>query len=233
MSSRLPDDEALPRVWVDTWRGEQTDPARVRGAYRRFLRESGPRAGRAPWLLATRWVLVGIALGMGSVYAASGPLHLLGNEPARVEPARPHAAPPTHGARREPTNVFAPPLEPAQPELRDNAVPSPAAPAPAASEQWQRAARGLRDKDFTTAQAALEDLARHGSSTERESARLVQAQLLVSQGRTEEAAGMLRDLQRSAQSSAVRTKASQLLSRLNENRPSQRSFAPLEGTNSP
>jgi hypothetical protein len=232
VSSRLPEAEALPKAWVDAWRGDHADPARVRGAYQRFLRENRPILGRAPWLQVARWVLVGVAIGMGSVYAATGPLHLFGNEPARLEPRVPSAAP-AHSARREPTSVLAPPLHPTEPEPLLNSAPPLATPATSAGEQWQRAARGLRDQDFATAQSALEELAHHGSDNERESARLVQAQLLVSQGRTEEATGVLRELRGAARSSAVRAKASELLSRLNENRPSQRSFAPLEGTNTP
>jgi hypothetical protein len=234
VSSRLPEDEALPRVWVDAWRSDVADATRIRGAYRRFLRENGPMPGRTPWLLVARWVLLGVAIGMGSVYAATGPLHLLGSEPAHTEPASPQKTAPARATRREPTNVVAAPLtQPDEAEPRSDVASPSAAPVASTSEQWQRAARGLRDRDFATAQAALEELAHHGSVSERESARLVQAQLLVSQGHTEEAAGILRELQGSAQSSAVRSKARELLSHLVENRPSQRSFAPLEGTNTP
>ncbi len=91
----------------------------------------------------------------------------------------------------------------------------------------------LRERDFETANAALEELAQRGSSAERESAQIVQAQLLLSQGRESDAATLLRTLQASAHSASVRQKSTELLARINDSHPSQRSFAPAEGTNDP
>src|SRR6187549_1261341 len=77
MSSRLPEDDALPRAWVEAWRGSELEPAQMRRAYHRFLRERRPARGRATVLQIARWVLVGAVLGVGSVYAATGSLRLL------------------------------------------------------------------------------------------------------------------------------------------------------------
>jgi hypothetical protein len=238
MSSRRPEDEALPRAWVDAWRGDAAEPAQLRRAYHRFLRERRPARGRATVLEVARWVLVGVVIGVGSVYAATGSLRLLGKETSSAEPSATRVPAPAGSVRHGSSNGSRPPATAAlaQPEPQIAPVPAlPGLPAPVTStgEQWQRAARGLREKDFATAQAALDELAQRGSSSERESARLVQAQLLISRGRNEDAAVTLRELQRSAQSSAVRAKATELLSRNNESPPSQRSFAPAEGTNEP
>jgi hypothetical protein len=235
MSSRLPEDEALPRVWVDAWRSDEAEPRQLRRAYHRFVRERRPARARATVLEVARWVLVGVMIGVGSVYAATGPLRLLGKETSRTEPAAARVPTPVgsvrHGSSSSPELARGP--EAARPEPQIALAPALPAPVTSTGEQWQRAARGLREKDFATAQAALDELARRGTSSERESARLVRAQLLISQGRTEDAAGTLSELQRSAQSSAVRAKASELLARMNAFPPSQRSFAPAEGTNEP
>jgi len=239
MSSPLPDDERLPRAWVDAWQKESPDGARVARAYLRFLHERRPARLRATAFQVGRWVLVGVALGMGTVYAATGPLRLLGPSAHEVEARAPKPAlppaPSVHAPspRSEPIQAApAPALGVPQPPSSPASAPS-LSPAAAAREQWQRAARGLRERDFETANASLDELARRGTSAERESAQLVQAQLLLSQARDSEAAQLLRALQASADSSSVRQKSAQLLSDMNEKHPSQRSFAPSEGTNSP
>lgn len=234
MSSRLPEDEPLPRVWVDAWRGYEVEPARVRRAYHRFLSERRPGRARATVLQIARWVLVGAVIGVGSVYAASGSLRLLEGASSKEPAAAPAPALVGSVQRSTSTSPWAAPIGgPAQPEPHVRPVPPLPAPVTSTDEQWQRAARGLREKDFVTAQAALDDLSRRGSSSERESARLVQAQLLISRGRNEDAASTLRELRSFAQSPAVRQKASELLARISETPPSQRSFAPVEGTNEP
>jgi hypothetical protein len=100
-------------------------------------------------------------------------------------------------------------------------------------ELWQRAARSLRDKDFDGANAALADVVRNGSASERESARLVQAQVLLAQGRARDAELSLRELAASARSPKVRQKAAALLLTPQQNLPSERSFSIDEGANEP
>ncbi len=237
MSSRHPDDERLSRALVEAWHDQTADTGQVQRAYLRFLRNRRPARLRAA-LQVFRWILVGAALGMGTVYAATGPLRLLGRsqqvvvmrvpKPVASTPAQ-RAPLPLAGAVETPATSVVP--QPPPPSVSG----SPASPTAVAStsEQWQRAARGLRERDFETASGALEELARRGTSAERESAQLVQAQLLLSQGRAREAESLLRTLRATADSASVRHKSAELLARINESRPSQRSFAPAEGTNDP
>jgi len=193
---------------------------------------------RATVLQVSRWILVGAALGIGTVYAATGPLRFLGRSQQALVKRVPKALPsmPSH---RQPASPVAPNVEAATPVVPQPPLPATsgaltsATPAASTSEQWQRAARGLRERDFETANAALEELARRGTSAERESAELVQAQLLLSQGRRSDAENLLRRLRSSAHSSLVRQKSAELLAGVDETRPSRRSFAPAEGTNDP
>jgi hypothetical protein len=246
-SDRLDDDE-LPRALVDAWRAEAREPKGVERAYLRFQRRARPELFRAtPPVL--RWVLLGIAIGMSSVYAATGAVTWL-RSPARQSAAA------MHDARRarppRPRSVEAPqpepPSEPAEPpesseppNERTGVVPPvrgaatiPSAPAASsgASEQWQRAARSLRERDFQTAQDALAELLRTSSGGERESALLVQAQLLFVQGREAEAIAILQSLRVTAKLPSVQQKAAELLVR-KSGLPSQRSFDPAEGTKKP
>jgi hypothetical protein len=239
MSSRHPDDERLSRALVEAWHDQAADSSQVQRAYLRFLRKRQPARLRATALQVSRWILVGVALGMGTVYAATGPLRLLGRSQDVVVMRTLKPAPTTLAGRVPlpvPSSVDAPiapvvALTLPQPSTSGSlTLPTPAA---SSSEQWQRAARGLRERDFETANAALEELARRGTSAERESAQLVQAQLLLSQGRESDAVSLLRTLRASADSASVRQKSAELLARVNESRPSQRSFAPAEGTNDP
>lgn len=232
MSSRLPDDERLSRDWVEAWRSDTPDPARARRAYLRFLQPRSTRR-RAPALQVASWMLLGVAIGMGSLYAATGPLSPLWRHEPTV------AAKAVSSAKVVATNPqptlpleIPPVVLPQAVSVPMPALPAASTSAAAAREQWRRAARGLRERDFETANRALEELATQTTGAERESAQLVQAQLLLSQGREADAVALLRALQASAQSSSVRQKSSELLARV-ETRPSQRSFAPPEGTNEP
>jgi thioredoxin-like negative regulator of GroEL len=94
-------------------------------------------------------------------------------------------------------------------------------PVPSA-EQWKRAAQGLRDGDYQSADAALKELTRKGTEADRESALLVQAQVLLAQGREAEAQRLLKSLEGSARAPSVRRKSAELLSRLRD-RTSSRS----------
>lgn len=236
MSSRHLDDPPLPRALRETWADQAADSREVQRAYLRFLRRGRPARPRAPALQIARWVLVGAVIGMGTVYAATGPLRLFGRSEEVVARyvQKPVA---TTSDQRSPLLAPSPPAAESaaivpQPPLPSSAV-APVTPAASTSEQWQRAARGLRERDFETANTALEELSRRGSNAERESAQLVQAQLLLSQGRESDAAKLLRSLRDSAHSPIVRQKSAELLARVNDSRPSQRSFEPVEGTNDP
>ena len=236
MSSRHPDDEPLPRALVEAWHDQAASTSQVQRAYLRFLRRRPPARLRVTALQVSRWILVGVVIGMGSVYAATGPLRLLvrSEDVVVMRTLKPAPTRPTEPAPLAvPSPVDAPivPVVPPPPPVSGVAI----APTPATStsEPWQRAARGLRERDFETASAALEELARRGTSAERESAQLVQAQLLLSQGRESDAVSLLRTLRATADSASVRQKSAELLARVNESRPSQRSFAPAEGTNDP
>jgi len=239
MSSRHPDGPPLPLALLEAWQDQAADSRQVQRAYLRFLRRRRPVRARAPGLQIARWILVGALIGIGTVYAATGPLRRFGrSEEVVVRRASPPVAaspsPRTALPLASPRESASAPVVP-QPPLPSavNGAVAPAALAASTNAQWQRAARGLRERDFETANTALEELARQGSNTERESAQLVQAQLLLSQGREDEAANLLRSLRTSARSATVRQKSAELLARVNESRPSQRSFAPAEGTNDP
>jgi thioredoxin-like negative regulator of GroEL len=103
----------------------------------------------------------------------------------------------------------------------------------AAPEQWQRAARGLREGDFAGANAALRALTRQTSGAEREAAQLALAQLLLSHRQSAEAVPLLRALQTSASLSSVRRKATELLSRREESGAPERSFEGSVETHQP
>jgi hypothetical protein len=223
-----------PRALVEAWRARSLDERRVERAYFRFARKARAEVPRVRPGVA-RWVVLGVAIGIGSVYAAPKALDLLESmnpvgRRAAVQPPSVVVAPPVAA----PSSRIAPPAETpsATPKVLTPEQPPPAVPAePAASdERWTRAARGLRERDFDTASAALEDLARRGSRVERESALLVQAQLFLVQSRQPEALSLLRTLAATAESSSVRQKAAELLARANTN-PSARSFEPAAGTN--
>jgi thioredoxin-like negative regulator of GroEL len=113
-------------------------------------------------------------------------------------------------------------MPPAAPpaSVREKPVRS-ASPVPSA-KQWKRAAQGLRDGDYQSADAALRELTRRGTEADRESALLVQAQVLLAQGREGEAQSLLKSLEGSARSPSVRRKSVELLSRLRD-RPAARS----------
>jgi hypothetical protein len=239
MSLRHPDGEQLPRSLREAWQDQAANSREIQRAYLRFLRRRRPVRGRAPMLQIARWILVGAVIGIGTVYAATGSLRLFGRSepvvvrrvlPPAVTTPSPRVALPLPSPREATSATIVP--QPSLP-LAPSFAGAPATPAASTNEQWQRAARGLRERDFETANTALEELARRGSDAERESAQLVQAQLLLSQGRESDAASMLRSLRTSARSATVRQKSAELLARMNESRPSQRSFAPTEGTNDP
>jgi hypothetical protein len=238
MSSPLPEDGRLPVAFAEAWRTDVAGDSEVRSAYLRFLQRRST-SGRVPALQIAGWLLAGMLLGMGGVYAATGgpwqrPWRGSGGPaPAPVSvhehAPQPRAANGVQPAREEP------PPEPSAPVSNPpvpgaGAHPSPAA---AASENWQRAARGLRDRDFESATAALLELEAHAGPAERETAELVRAQLLLSQGRCTEARALLSALRVSARSAAVRQKATVLFEQSSESAVPQRSFPAPPATKLP
>jgi predicted Zn-dependent protease len=188
-------------------------------------------------------------MAVGTVYAATV-IHPLTAGPPPAEPPPPAEAP------RSPPRKVSPPrastvrdedaspkaeprpeaeLPPAAPlaptaSVREQPVRS-AAPVPSA-ERWRRAAQGLRDGDFRSADAALKELTRSGTEADRESALLVQAQVLLAQGREAEAQSLLKSLEKSARAPSVRRKSVELLSRLRD-RPTARAGKARGVTESP
>lgn len=239
MSSVNPESERPVATLSRAWRTAEPDDATVDRAYLRFLRHRRPLRARQPGWHIAGWVAVGMLLGMSSLYAATAkPWRKLGG--SAQAPARTHADAPEKSARVTPRLAAVPVAAPVVPssspgatgEPRDNGTPHPD-PAAATRESWQRAAQSMRERDFATAGEALRRLSEQGTEAERESARLVRAQLLLSQGQRAEAFELASALAMSAKTASIRHKASELANEARKSSPSQRSFEPPTGTNSP
>lgn len=220
---RPDDDERLPASWGEAWRADEASQSEVLGAYLRFSRRRRA-AAPAAFVQIARWVLVGVSIGAGSVYAATAVPRLLQGAPAvapalSAAPAPPASPPEKRGVVHE---VAAPSMP--EPPVVERAQPAPPTGSAVVSERWQRAARGLRGEDFESAHAALDELAHDGDRAQRESARLVQAQLFISQGQAERARTLLEELRSSARSVLVQQKAAKLLQQIDAAPPSTRSF---------
>jgi hypothetical protein len=240
------DRDAPPRALVEALREEPIDVVRMQNAYLRFLqkRAAAPSWWRAPQV--ARWAAVAIVVGVSSAYAATL-IRPFGSSPRVTDIAAPAPVPttvPRATKGRARPHAEAGPEASASPET--DATPEPDAsstdpahdqpsrgPAPVPSaEQWKRAARGLRDGDFQSANAALKELTRRGTEADRESALLVQAQVLLAQGKEAEAGSLLKSLEASAHAPSVRRKSTELLARLRD-RPAQRSAKSRAGTDLP
>jgi hypothetical protein len=240
VSSLLPDSlrdqDAPPRALVEALREEPIEPARIESAYGRFLRQraAAPTRWRGPRLV--RHGALVVLMGVGTVYAATLIQPLTGKPPPTEArpPAEAPRSPPTRVSPPRPAMVLEedtsqkgepspelnrPPAVPAAPAapVREQPVRGPI-PVPSA-EQWKRAAQGLRDGDYQRADAALKELRRSGTAADRESALLVQAQVLLAQGREAEAQTLLKSLERSARAPSVRHKSAELLARLRDRAP--------------
>lgn len=225
-------------LWVEAWRADVAEPLQLRRAYRRYML-SRSTAGSAPTrvapLQAARWVALGVVLGTGSLLAATRVSAWLAPQTS-ISAAATSAKPPLPARSTDVPVSQLRPVDSSQSQIVAPAVsvrarePDPALQQP---ELWQRASRGLRDRDFDAANAALAELMREGSVSERESARLVQAQVLLAQGRTQDAELSLRTLAESASSPKLRQKAHELLLTAHENLASQRSFPVDGGANQP
>jgi hypothetical protein len=242
VSSLLPDSlrdqDAPPRALVEALRNEPFERARIERAYARFLRQSDAVPARFRGPRVVRVAALAVLMAVGSVYAAT----LI--RPLTEKPHASEASPPAETPKSLPRTVSRPRAavvldedasqngEP-QPEeeLPPAASPAPTAPgreqparspAPVSSaDQWKRAAQALRDGDYQSADTALKELTRSGTEGDRESALLVQAQVLLAQGREREARSLLKSLEASARAPSVRRKSVELLARLRD-RPAAR-----------
>jgi len=239
----LRDHDAPPRVLVEALREELIEPARIDDAYARFLRRRAVTPARFRGPRVVRYGALAVLMAVGTVYAATLIRPIAeANRPAEARPPAqspaprpPRVFPPraatvleedaSHQAEPPPAPPT-PPLLPTAP-VREQPSRSPA-PVPT-TEQWKRAAQGLRDGDYRSADAALKELTRTGTEADRESAQLVQAQVLLAQGREREATSLLKSLERSARAPSVRRKSVELLERLrnqSEARPDRSRGAP-------
>jgi hypothetical protein len=251
----LADREAPPRDLVEALRDEPIDAIRIQNAYARFLQ----RRATSSWWRARgvpRWAAFAVVVGVSSAYAAnlirpfstSPQVNDVG-APALVPTAVPRASKLRARTQKEPepaanreadagSQVETGSETEADPELNGSSTgmvreqPSRGPAAVPSAEQWKRAARGLRDGDFQSANAALRQLTRSGTEGDRESAQLVQAQVLLAQGREAEAGLLLKSLEASAHAPSVRRKSTELLARLRD-RPAPRSTKSRPGTELP
>jgi len=244
------DQDAPPRALVEALREEPIEPARIARAYARFLQQGA--AAPTPWRgpRVVRHAALAVVMAVGTVYAATliHPLTKKGAQPADARPPAEATTSPSRAVSRPRAAIAleedaSPKREPSpEPDVPPAAPPAPAAtvreqlvrsPAPVPSaEQWKRAAEGLRDGDFQRADAALKELRRSGTEADRESALLVQAQVLLAQGREAEAQTLLKSLAGSARAPSVRRKSVELLARLRD-RPAARSDKPRVVTEAP
>jgi len=220
---------------LDAHAANRADPADMQRAYLRFSWARRKAPARLP---VVRWLLAGVAIGLGVASAATlipVPGARTPTPRASAEPSAPAAKP--HRAKRGIRNSganaepkLAEPLAPAPEPAPAQPPPLPvrdargviAQPAPSSSaaqltdsaSDWQRAATALRSGDLLTAEEALTKLERSDSLRDREAAELARAQLLVSRGRVAEAIPTLRRLARVGDSPVTRSQATSVLQSL-------------------
>jgi hypothetical protein len=244
MSLPTIDEPVVPQPLVQVWRESCENKAQARHAYAQFVRR-GARS-RVNGLAAVGWLLAGMLLSMGSLYAADGaPLRWLGiGVTARLPEARQalaqaHGPGPLQASVPVPSAAVvtpAPSLPAVEPAPRSEPKVGPAVSGTAktfAPEQWQRVARALRERDFASADTALRALTARTTGDEREAAQLAHAQLLLSNGHDAAALSLLHSLQQSAGSSSVRRKSGELLARRRESDTPERSAEVPGGANQP
>ncbi len=242
MSSRQSETHALPAALVEAWRADRSSPAERRHRYARFVKTQ--RRRRA--LPRTRyWVLGGVLLGVGLAQAASSmPRVWLGfEERVNTSPSAEGKQPRPRSAARMPAAALSVALAPVPSAVstlelgrsawsKSGAAGAAAAPS-IVQEQWQRAARALRENDFARAEQALFDLERSPGGGERDAARLARAQLLAKHSRFAEAGVLLDDLRQHARSELVRRNARELLTSVARSGELDRSMEPNADTNQP
>jgi hypothetical protein len=213
-------------------RGRRADPADIQRAYLRFswARRRAPRP-----LPVVRWLLAGVAFGLGVASAATfiqtrKTSHVAASASvdgvAKLAKAHRGGFSAPSPARQAAPSIVAS----AEPSGRALASPPPASsawgaelPSPAAlpsvtstaeASEWQRAAAALRSGDLRTAEAALAALENSDSPHDRQAAQLARAQLLVKSGRASEAIPSLQRLAREGDTPIIRSQAASLLQNL-------------------
>lgn len=228
MSLRPAEASPITPSFAAAFRREISRTDRAAQAYARFVRRP---ATRPRPLEAARWVALGMLLGAGSLYAATGgPFRPPSPVPAASSGVVTKPAGSPGRARMAPHPT---PEALVAPEAEAAAPPSPREPPPprgADPESWQRAARALRDSNLGAADDALARLSEQGSTDEREVVKLVRAQVLARAGQLAEARELLETLSRSG-SAEHRAKATELLRQLAVNSSAHRSFDPDPHTN--
>jgi len=221
-----PDLPLSPRA-LRVLREDQPSERELQSAYQRFMRK--PQR-RSPSLLVSGWVFAGLVLGLGVAFGAEAVVQRM-NPPLPLAPPNtplsaprsahvklPYRAPSADQTTASelspelPTSPQQPPLARPPSSVNPKALASDSGePAPANSEVWAKAAEGLRHNDVAETEAALAKVEHSGSTTDREAARLIRAQLMLHQGDSNGARALLRDLADNAQSEPVRAKARSLL----------------------
>ena len=185
-----------------------------------YLRFSGRQQRRSRHVLVARWLVAGLAMGLGAAFAAEAAA------PKVLPPL--HTPEPPHSSLSEPRRrAAAATASPAAASPSASAIPQIAVPTSAPATRavpaddpvqgaangaaWARAAHGLRNHDVTETEAALALLEDGGSNSDREAARLIRAQLMLHQGDARGARAVLIDLASHAQSPVLRSKARSLL----------------------
>jgi len=232
MTQRLAESVRIRSSIVEAHRARAADPADIQRAYLRFswARRKAPRP-----MPVVRWLLAGVALGLGVASAAT-----LIQPPKAAVPSPSDSAKsvaPTAKPRRGGFGARSNAVERAPAAVSARAAPSerqPSATRPSSSafgtephvgtlpsalssaSDWQRAADALRDGDLLTAEAALAKLEASHSLHDRQAAELARAQLLVRRGRAPEAIPTLQRLAREGDSPVIRSQAATLLNSFNQ-----------------
>jgi hypothetical protein len=211
MTPRDPSDSPLSPELIGLLRSDAADARDVERAYRRFAihRDVVPKPARVG-----RWLAFGFAMGWGVVFAATGepfPGYREQSRPSAPQPTAPAPKTPRSPGTPAPTASVEPEVPPASSAPRSPPVFSYPFEGDQPNPKWQRAARALRERDYSEAHAALDELERSENRADAEAASLALAQVLVAQGREREARGRLERLVASARSKLVRDKARALL----------------------
>jgi hypothetical protein len=97
-----------------------------------------------------------------------------------------------------------------------------------ADDAWQRAARGLREQNFASANGALLELEAAPQAADRDAARLTRAQLLLATQQHDAARELLAELSANADSPSTRDKARRLLEDSKKSAVDRSGLAPLD-----
>lgn len=213
-------------------RANDAAPADIQRAYLRFSWARRKAPGR---LLLVRWLLAGVAIGVGVASAASLAPRLGTRSAAPIESAKfvdeivkqakVRVAARGGVAGEEPSFADAIPAPSAQPPAASpaasagytprvavqRAAASPSRALTTSASDWERAAAALRSGDISAAEAALANLEKSDNVLDRQAAELAQAQLLVRRGRAAEAASTLQRLVREGGSAVIRSQAASTL----------------------